>query len=96
MNNKIYNDIAGLIFSVGVFVYSIWISFFWWFRSKEYLSMNQKKRKEYRKRIFLLPQTFMFDFYDKNPQFEIWVNRIVGLVIIFGSILAIFLAVYSL
>jgi hypothetical protein len=96
MNNKFYNDLVGLILNGAVFAYGIWSSFFWWFRSKVYISMNQKKRKEYRKKLFLMPQTFMFGYYDKNPQFEIWINRMVGLVFILVSLAAIFLALYNL
>ncbi len=84
-----------LIAGILGFVYSVVFSFFWWFQSKEYIKMNRRKRREYRKKLFFMPQTLMFDYYNQNPQFEIWLNRMVGLVFMAISILCIIVAIHG-
>lgn len=86
-------NIGFLIVSVIFSAYSLRYSFFWWFQSKEYIKMNKKKRREYRKKLFFMPQILMFDYYDANPDFEKWINRIIGLLFLlaggFGLIISI-------
>jgi len=88
-------DLAFLIASILFLAYSIIFSFFWWFQSKEYVVMNRKKRREYRKKLFFMPQILLFDFYDQDPQFEILINRIVGLIFVSAGILGIVLAIHG-
>ena len=65
----------GILFSAR---YAYWA----WFQSEKYLGMAQKRRREYRKNQWFLPQAITFDFLDKNPKFEIWSIRITSLFII--------------
>jgi hypothetical protein len=88
-------NLAFLITSALFFVYSLRFSYFWWFQSKDYVTMNRRKRREYRKKIFFMPQILLFDYYDQNPQFEIWINRSIGLVFIAASILGIVTAIHG-
>lgn len=88
-------DYTGLAVNTILLLYSIWFSFFWWFRANRYLKMNKKKQKEYRKKFFFTPQVLRFDYYDQNPQFEMWLNRTIGLLFILLSILAIILSLHG-
>lgn len=82
-----------LIFSVLFFMFTARYSFFWWFRGGEYARMNRKARKEYRKKLFFMPQTLMFDFFDQDPLFEIWINRIFSTFFVVAAIFMILIAV---
>ena len=88
-------NLAFLIASLLFFAYSLRFSFFWWFRSKEYVKMNRKRRREYRKKLFFMPQILLFDYYDQNPEFERWVNRTVGLIFLAASILGMVIAIHG-
>ncbi len=88
-------NLTFLIVSLLFFAYSLRFSFFWWFRSKEYLKMSRKRRREYRRTLFFMPQTLLFDYYDQNPEFERWINRIVGLVFLSASILGVVVAIHG-
>jgi len=82
-------DLVFLIVSIFFFGYSIRFSYFWWFQADEYAKLNKKKRREYRKKLFFMPQTMLFDFYDQNSGFEIGMNRGVGLIFLLVAILGI-------
>ena len=88
-------DLVFLIVSIFFFGYSIRFSYFWWFQADEYVKMNKKKRRVYRKKLFFMPQTMLFDFYDQNPGFEVGVNRGVGLIFLLASILGIVVAFHG-
>jgi hypothetical protein len=78
-----------LLVSICSLVYSIRYSFFWWFQSSKYLTLNQKKREEYRKKTFFMPQLLMFEFYNKHPKYELWLNRCIGLFALSASLVGI-------
>jgi hypothetical protein len=86
-------NIFFLLSSMLFFLHSLRFSYFWWFQSKEYVDLNVKKRKEYRNKLFFMPQILLFGFYDKNPKFEVWINRIVGLTFLVFSVLGIFVGI---
>ncbi|MBC7876968.1 MAG: hypothetical protein H7Y59_07330 [Anaerolineales bacterium] len=88
-------NIVFLIASIFTLLYSARSSFFWWFQTKEYIKMNQRKRKEYRKKLFFMPQVILFDYYDQNPEFELWMNRIVSLIFLAASIFGIVLSFHG-
>ena len=77
--------IAGILF----FGYSIRYLYFWIFQAQNYVMLTRKRRREYREKLFFMPQIILFDFYDQSPQFEIWLNRVVGLIFLAASIIAI-------
>lgn len=86
-------DLFFLITNIIFSAFCLRYSFFWWFRGNEYAKMNRKKRIEYRKKLFFMPQTLMFDYYDRDPLFEIWINRILSLIFLAAGILGIFISV---
>ena len=92
---EIHMNLTFLIASVLVFVYSLRFSYFWWFQSKDYVRMNRRKRREYQKKLFFMPQFLLFNYYDQNPQFEILINRVAGLVFIAATILGIVVAIHG-
>jgi hypothetical protein len=92
---EIYMDLVFSIVGILFFFYSVIFSFFWWFKSKEYVTANRKRREEYRKKFFFMPQVLLFDFYDQNSRFEMWVNRVVGLIFLSASILAIVVGIHG-
>jgi hypothetical protein len=79
-------SLTPLVLFVG---YSIWHSFTWWFRPKESLAANERIRNRYKKTLFWV------DFHSRDPGFEIWLNRILGMFFLLWSALMIFLEFYS-
>jgi hypothetical protein len=86
-------NVGFLIVSIIFLAYSLRFSFFWWFQSKEYIKMNRKKRKEYRKTLFFMPQILVFDYYDGNPEFEKWINRMVGLIFVMAGVFGFIISI---
>jgi len=69
--------------------------YLWSFHAEEHVSMNRKKRKELRKKTIYLPQYMFFGFYDQNPIFEIWINRIVGALFVISSLIMLFASIFG-
>jgi hypothetical protein len=88
-------DFLLLIASVLFLLYSLRFSYFWWFQANEYVKMYRRKRQEYRKKLFFMPQVMLFDFYDQNPGFEIGMNRGVSIMFLFASVLGIIVAIHG-
>ena len=78
-----------LIILAGRYLYS------WLFHAKNHVEINRDKRKEIRKKLIFMPQFLFFGFYDKNPEFEIWINRTVGLLFIVVSLVMFFVSVFG-
>lgn len=94
--NPQMNALLFLIVSFITFMYSAWFSYFWWFKSKKYLSLNRKDRKEYRRKYFPLPRNLMSNYYAQNPETEIWMNRLASVFILAGSVFGIFIGIQRL
>ena len=88
-------NFLNLIISILAMVFSGRYLYFWLFHSEEYVEMNKVKRKEIRKRLIFMPQFIFFSFYDKNPEFEIWINRIVGLLFVISSLIMLFVSIFG-
>ena len=86
-------DFVFLVADIAFLAYSLSFSYFWWLKSKEYIAMNVKKRRQYRRTLFFMPQVLLFDFYDQNPAFEKWACRIVGLIFILASLVGIVVSI---
>jgi hypothetical protein len=84
-----------LIVNILALGYSLRFSYFWWFQADEYVKMNKRKRREYRKKLFFMPQVMLFDFYNQNPGFEIGLNRGAGLIFLLATVLGIVVAVHG-
>lgn len=86
-------NLGFLITSVLFLIFTTRYTYFWWFQANEYVKFNKKKRKEYRKKLFFMPQILMFKYYDQNPEFEIWINRLVGIIFVLAGILGIIVGI---
>ncbi len=86
-------DIPFLIFSLLFFIFVFRYSYFWWFQGEKYVKMNKKERAKLRKTLFFMPQTLMFNFYDRDPQFEIWINRIVSTLFVIATMIMIIVSI---
>jgi hypothetical protein len=86
-------DLPMLVFSIVFLVFCVRYAFFWWFHGNEYAKMNRKKRMMYRKKLFFMPQIIMFDYSDRDPIFEIWLNRVFGLLLVLAGVLMVFVVI---
>lgn len=75
--------------SVVFLAYNIRFSYLWWFSAKDYLQWTRKKRNEFRKKFWFMPQNLTFNFYDEHPSIEVLLNRLVGLFFITIGILGV-------
>jgi hypothetical protein len=83
-------DIMAILLGFLFLGYSANLFYSWWLKPKDSANLARKKRKEYREDLFFMPQTLMFGFYDKNPSFEIWINRLASLFFLFISVMVIY------
>lgn len=86
-------NIPFLIFSLLFFVFVLRYSYFWWFQGEKYVRMNKKERSKLRKTLFFMPQTLMFNFYDRDPQFEILINRIVSTLFVVATMIMVIVSI---
>jgi hypothetical protein len=88
--DKDHMNIPAFVVFSGAFIYFARHAYWSWFESGDYVKMTQKRRRKYRKTLSFIP---MLDFYDQNPELEIWITRIASLmamsISIFGIVLAI-------
>jgi hypothetical protein len=85
-------NIPAFVAFSGFFIYFARHAYWSWFESGDYVKMTQKQRRKYRKTLSFIPQNPMLDFYDQNPELEIWITRIASLMAMGFCILGIFLA----
>jgi hypothetical protein len=81
--------------SISILIYSVYYAYQSWINSKNFVLLNKKQRRKYRRQFWFMPQVIQVDFYDDHPLFEIWMNRIVALVFILASILGIVVSIHG-
>ena len=77
-----------LILSSVFLAYSVRFSYLWWFKSKNYVKWTQKKRNEFRRKFWFMPQNITFSFYDDHPSIELLLNRLAGMFFVILGVLA--------
>ena len=82
-----------LVVSCAFLIYSINFAYKCWINSSNFVLLNQKQRRKYRRQLWFMPQVMTFDFYNNHPLFEIWINRIVSIVFLTVAILGIVVSI---
>jgi hypothetical protein len=79
-------DIVTLLVSVAFPAHAAKHSYLWWFWSTDQIVMTTRKRRGYWRNLPFTPQNLLFGFYDQNPRFEDWINKLLGLMLISTAI----------
>ncbi len=88
-------NFLNVVISIILMIFASRYLYYWLFHSEEHVRVNGLKRKEYHKRFIFMPQFILFGFYDKNPVFEIWINRIIGLLFVISSLIMLFVSIFG-